>query len=165
MFCRDFKGKSNMNENNSNNSNNNQNRNGKNNGPRLAPMLVAVLVVLLIISYFTKALTNATTKVITYNEFIEMLENGEVESVKLNSDKISITPKTADDDNPYTAQVKITYVTGYVETSEQLANRLIGANIEFSSDIPDNSSWLISIILTYILPLALFFLLICTLIT
>ena len=149
-----------MNENNSNNSNNNQNRNGKNNGPRLAPMLVAVLVVLLIISYFTKALTNATTKVITYNEFIEMLEKGEVESVKHSSDKISITPKTADDDNPYTAQVKITYVTGYVETSEQLANRLIGANIEFSSDIPDNSSWLISIILTYILPLALFFLLI-----
>ena len=149
-----------MNENNSNNSNNNQNRNGKNNGPRLAPMLVAVLVVLLIISYFTKALTNATTKEISYNEFIEMLDNGEVESVKLSSDKISITPISVDDDNPYTAQVKITYVTGYVENNEQLANRLINANIEFSSDIPDNSSWLISIILTYILPLALFFLLI-----
>ncbi|MBP5623777.1 MAG: ATP-dependent zinc metalloprotease FtsH [Lachnospiraceae bacterium] len=149
-----------MNENNSNNSNNNQNRNGKNNGPRLAPMLVAVLVVLLIISYFTKALTNATTKEISYNEFIEMLDNGEVESVKLSSDKISITPISVDDDNPYTAQVKITYVTGYVENNDQLANRLINANIEFSSDIPDNSSWLISIILTYILPLALFFLLI-----
>ncbi len=149
-----------MHENNSNNSNNNSNQNGKNNGPRLAPMLVAVLVVLLIISYFTKALTNATTKEISYNEFIEMLDNGEVESVKLSSDKISITPISVDDDNPYTAQVKITYVTGYVENNEQLANRLINANIEFSSDIPDNSSWLISIILTYILPLALFFLLI-----
>ncbi|MCR5115880.1 MAG: ATP-dependent zinc metalloprotease FtsH [Lachnospiraceae bacterium] len=149
-----------MNENNSNNSNNNQNRNGKDNGPRIAPMLVAVLVVLLIISYFTKALTNATTKEISYNEFISMLENGEVESVKLNSDKISVIPKTSESDNPYTAQVKITYVTGYVETNEQLANRLIDADIEFSSDIPDNSSWLISIILTYILPLALFFLLI-----
>lgn len=157
---RDFKGKTIMNENNSNNSNNNQNRNGKNNGPRIAPMLVAVLVVLLIISYFTKALTNATTKEISYNEFISMLENGEVESVKLNSDKISVIPKTSESDNPYTAQVKITYVTGYVETNEQLANRLIDAGIEFSSDIPDNSSWLISIILTYILPLALFFLLI-----
>ncbi len=157
---RDFKGKTIMNENNSNNSNNNQNRNGKDNGPRIAPMLVAVLVVLLIISYFTKALTNATTKEISYNEFISMLENGEVESVKLNSDKISVIPKTSESDNPYTAQVKITYVTGYVETNEQLANRLIDAGIEFSSDIPDNSSWLISIILTYILPLALFFLLI-----
>ncbi len=157
---RNFKGKTIMNENNSNNSNNNQNRNGKDNGPRIAPMLVAVLVVLLIISYFTKALTNATTKEISYNEFISMLENGEVESVKLNSDKISVIPKTSESDNPYTAQVKITYVTGYVETNEQLANRLIDADIEFSSDIPDNSSWLISIILTYILPLALFFLLI-----
>jgi cell division protease FtsH len=155
-----FKGKTIMNENNSNNSNNNSNQNGKNNGPRIAPMLVAVLVVLLIISYFTKALTNATTKEISYNEFISMLENGEVESVKLNSDKISVIPKTSESDNPYTAQVKITYVTGYVETNEQLANRLIDAGIEFSSDIPDNSSWLISIILTYILPLALFFLLI-----
>ncbi|MCQ2519249.1 MAG: ATP-dependent zinc metalloprotease FtsH [Lachnospiraceae bacterium] len=142
-----------------NNENGNNNQKKNSNGPRIAPMLVAVLVVLLIISYFSRALNHAINKEITYNEFIQMLNEGKIESVFLNSDKIEIHPVSEDNTNPYTQQIEITYCTGYVESSEQLSERLIKANVEFSSDIPDNSSWLISIILTYILPLALFFLL------
>ena len=142
--------------------NNNQNQNGggnRNNGPRIAPMLIAVLVVLLIVSYFTRALSSATNREITYNEFVEMLDNGEVESVYLDSDKITIYPKISENINPYVQQVSITYCTGYVEDDAQLSQRLLEAGVEFSSNIPDNSSWLISIILTYILPIVLFFVL------
>ena len=144
-----------------NNDNQNNNRNGqnRNSGPRLAPMLVAVLVVLLLISYFTRAVSSVTNKEITYDEFISMLDNGEVESVFLESDKISIYPVETESNGLYSQPIKITYCTGYVEENDQLSERLINAGIEFSSDIPDNSSWLISIILTYVLPLALFFLL------
>ena len=144
------------------NGNNNQNNKngGRNSGPKLAPLLVAVLVVLLLISYFTRAVSNVTNKEIKYNEFITMLEEGKVESVFLESDKITIYPLEADNTNPYTRQLEITYCTGYVEDNDKLAERLTAAGVEFSSQIPDNSSWLISIILTYILPLALFFLLI-----
>ena len=143
------------------NGNNSNNQGGGNNrGPRLAPMLVALLVVLLIISYFTRALSSATNKEIPYTEFIEMLNNHEVESVFLDADKITINPVVPEETNPYMQKVQITYCTGYVESSEQLADRLIAAGIEVSSDIPDHSSWLISIILTYVLPLAIFFLLI-----
>ena len=148
-----------MSNENGNNNQNNQNG-GRNSGPKLAPLLVAVLVVLLLISYFTRAVSNVTNKEIKYNEFITMLEEGKVESVFLESDKITIYPLEADNANPYTRQLEITYCTGYVEENDKLAERLTAAGVEFSSQIPDNSSWLISIILTYILPLALFFLLI-----
>ena len=148
-----------MNTENGNKNSNNQGG-GNNRTPRLAPMLVALLVVLLIISYFTRALSSATNKEIPYTEFIEMLNNGEVESVFLDADKININPVVPEETNPYMQKVQITYCTGYVESSEQLADRLIAAGIEISSDIPDHSSWLISIILTYVLPLAIFFLLI-----
>ncbi len=144
-------------ENNQNNPNNNQN-NPK--GPRIAPMLIAALVVLLIVSYFTKALSSATNKKITYNEFVQMLEEGQVKEVFLDSDKIIITPLEEINPNPYMGRMTVTYVTGYVETSEQLSERLLTAGVTVSGNIPDNSSWLISIILTYILPIVLFFVLI-----
>ena len=143
---------------NGNNNSNNSNR-GHGNGPRIAPMLVAILVVLLIISYLTRAVSSATNKEIPYTDFIAMLDEGKVASVYLAADKITIYPVEVDNPNPYTRQVEITYCTGYVEDNDQLADRLIKAGIKFSSEIPDNSSWLISIIITYILPLALFFLL------
>ncbi len=143
---------------------NNQNNQGDNNkgprGPRIAPMLIAALVVLLIVSYFTRALSSATNKEITYNEFIQMLDSHKIESVFLDNDKIVITPTEEIVTNPYMTRMTMTYVTGYVETSAQLSERLLDAGVEISGEIPDNSSWLISIILTYILPIVLFFVLI-----
>ncbi len=148
-----------LNENNQNKQDNNNNPNSPK-GPRIAPMLIAALVVLLIVSYFTRALTSATTKEINYNEFIEMLDSGKVESVFLDKDKIMVTPTEEIVTSPYMARMTITYVCGYVEPSDQLAERLLASGVEISGEIPDNSSWLISIILTYILPIVLFFVLI-----
>ena len=137
---------------------NNQNKPTDPRGPRIAPMLIAVLVILLIVSYFSKALTTATNKEITYNEFVEMLENGTVESVYVTDDQITITPKEENTDNGnYMRSQVITYRTGLLEDKDALAERLLAAGVEVSREIPDNSSWLISVILTYILPVLLFF--------
>ncbi len=145
---------------NNNNQNNDSNNNGDHKRFRIAPMLVAVLIVLLLISYFTKAVSSATTKEVTYDTFIAMLEGGEINKVYLDSDCISFTPVEQQQEGKYASQVKITYTVGYTEDSDTLAGRLLDAGVTFSGDIPDNSSWLISIILTYILPIALFFLII-----
>ncbi len=145
------------NENKPNNSGDNNN-NPK--APKIAPMLIAALVVLLIVSYFTRALTSATNKEITYNEFIEMLDAGKVQSVYIDNDKIIITPTEEIVTNPYMSRMTITYVTGHVESVAQLSERLLASGVEIKGEIPDNSSWLISIILTYILPIVLFFVLI-----
>jgi len=144
------------------NDNNNQNkRPNDSKTPKIAPMLLAVLVILLIVSYFTRALTSAATKEISYNEFISKLESGEIESVVIDSDKITIVPKeTNKQDSNYLRSATITYTTGIVEEPDRLAERLLSAGVEVRKEIPDNSSWLISIILTYILPVILFFVLI-----
>jgi len=137
--------------------NNNKNNNNNSKIPKIAPMLIAALMVLLMISYFTKVLTSATNKEITYNEFLQMLDEGKVESVSIDSSKIVIYPaEGVVPTNAYTKNATITYITGAVEDSDTLAQRLLEAGVEFKEEIPDESSWLISIILTYILPVVLF---------
>ncbi len=146
--------------NNDNNQNNQNNRPNDPKAPKIAPMLIAVLVILLIVSYFSRALTSVTNKEITYSEFITMLESGKVDKVQLSSDKINIVPKEETVDTGYRTRERVTYCTGYVEDKDALSQRLLDAGVEVSGEIPDNSSWLISVILTYILPVVLFFVLI-----
>ncbi|MBR5762351.1 MAG: ATP-dependent zinc metalloprotease FtsH [Lachnospiraceae bacterium] len=143
-----------MNENNNNNPNNGQN---DPKGPKLAPMLIAALVILLLVSYFSSALTSVRTKEITYTEFIQMLDEHKVESVTIESDRITIYPVEEVPVTPAFRSVKMTYCTGLVEDTEALSKRLLDAGVEVSGAIPDNSRWLFSILVTYILPIVLFF--------
>ena len=141
-----------MNENNNNNPNNGQN---DPKGPKLAPMLIAALVILLLVSYFSSALTSVRTKEITYTEFIQMLDEHKVESVTIESDRITIYPV---EEVPVTPAFRsVNYCTGLVEDTEALSKRLLDAGVEVSGAIPDNSRWLFSILVTYILPIVLFF--------
>ena len=68
---------------------------GNNNTPKkqnLLFLLLASLVTLLCMSYFMKSFDDATTDEIPYNEFVQMLETGKVESVYITSDRIQIYP-------------------------------------------------------------------------
>ena len=59
----------------------NGNRNGNGSDPRkqsLIMLVIAALVTLLCISMFMKMLTGATNQEITYNQFVKMVEGGEV---------------------------------------------------------------------------------------
>ena len=134
---------------------------GKNNGNGQNPkkqnlliLLVAALISLLCISYFMKVITGATNKEITYNEFVAMIENGEIESVKIESSQIMIYPKVKETNVFFYAQPVITYYTGKVEADSILTQRLLEAGVEVKGTVPDGSGLIISI-LTYILPILL----------
>ncbi len=156
------------------NGNNNGNRGGNNgNGNRgggsgdqnprrqsLLILLVAAIVTLLAMSYFMKVMNHATNREIPYNEFIEKLENGEVESVEIGQDKIIIKEADKDKDKKEKESLlypvpPITYYTGKIEDDDTLTQRLLEYHVEVSGDIPDNSSLLLSILLTYVLPVVL----------
>ena len=140
---------------NNNNQNNHNNGQGDPKGPRIAPMLVAALVLLLLVTYFTRALSSPNSKEIPYTEFIQMLDDGKVESVYVESDRITITPKE-DEVAPLPFRTaKATYCTGMVEDREALSARLLAAEIEVSGEIPDNSGLFTTILITYILPIVL----------
>lgn len=145
-------------------SGNNSGNNGSNgpgaggNDPRRQNVMIflcASLVMLIIISYFMKTVNGSTTKEISYNEFISMVNDGKIESVKIESDKIDIYPKVSKEnkDNPYYTTVN--YYTGKIEEDDTLTKRLLAKNVEVKGDVSDNSYMVMSFILTYILPILL----------
>ncbi len=147
---------------NNNRGGNNGNRGGGqgDQNPRrqsLLLLLVAALVTLLCMSYFMKVMGNATNQEIPYNEFVKMVEDGEVESVEITSDRINSVPKQPKQqkESLLYQTPQITYYTGKVEDDDTLTERLLTHNVEVSGDIPDNSSFLLSILVTYVLPIAL----------
>ena len=108
-----------------NNPNNNQNQgdNGNRNRQSLLILLICVLVSLICMSVFSGAFDSASTRKITYDQFISMLDKGEVESVVINQDTIDIIPKKAPD-----ARTTITYYTTRTEDLTALTYLHFGHN-------------------------------------
>ena len=93
-------------------------------------------------------MTRNMTSEISYSEFIEMLENGEVESVVLRSDTLTITPKT----QRSMAGTTEIYTT-LMEDESELTQRLEDAGVDnFSKEPPDMTSSIIYSLLSIILP-------------
>ena len=114
--------------------------------------LIASLITLLMMSYFMKILTGGTEKEISYNQFIEMVESGKVESVQISSDVITIYP-VVENKNAIYGTPSVTYYTGKLEEDETLTKRLLKYGVEVNGEVQDNSGVLMSILLTYVLPL------------
>ncbi len=125
-------------------------RNGRQPGQNFFVLLVTTLIMLLLISYFMRGTGSSTTE-ITYTEFINMVEAGEVARVEFDSDRINIAPKTPDVDNE---DARFRYYTGRVE-DEGLTDLLLDHDISVKATVPDVSSMIITGILTYILPIVL----------
>ena len=63
-----------------NNNNQNQNKNNKGNKQTIFILLVASLVMLLILSYMRTTLAGAANQKISYDEFLEKVDNGEIKN-------------------------------------------------------------------------------------
>ena len=112
-------------------------------------VLLASLALVLMISWFMRTVDSGANEEIPYNTFIEMLENGEIESVVIYDTQLAIKPKQNEQDSYLSSQ---RYYTGAAEDADRLAERLSDAGVEFSKEIPDNSGWFLSLLLTYGLP-------------
>lgn len=117
-------------------------------------LLIAALVTLLCMSYFMRVMTGGTEREITYNEFINMVESGEVENVEIDTDQITIYPKAEESTNTLYGMPTITYYTGRIE-DDTLTQRLLDNKVSVNGVVPDGSGMLLSIILTYVLPILL----------
>ncbi|WP_455615809.1 ATP-dependent zinc metalloprotease FtsH [Eisenbergiella sp.] len=114
-------------------------------------LLVAALVTLVCMSFFMKMLSGVSNQEITYNEFLEKVDAGEVESVEITDEQINIVPKSDAKENPFMPAEEITYYTGRVE-DDTLISHLLEKDVKINGEIPDNSGFLLSILLTYVLP-------------
>lgn len=109
--------------------------------------LVAAVILFLFFMYGLNLLRKGVNREITYNEFIKMVDAGKVESVVLTQKKIEITPKGMAND-----VYKPTFYTGYVG-DEDLVKKLLAANVELKSPVPDATQGILEFFAVYILPL------------
>ena len=159
-----------MADNNYNNSNNNSN-NGSNNGRDPKKQNVIMLIVAAALSLFfvvsiMSLFTGSSDKEISYTEFINMVDNGKVQSVEIDSDRIYIIPKSENDS--YTGSRSVigefyrmslygndrTYYTGRID-DDALTQRLLDAGVEVKGKITESSSIILGFFLNYILPVLL----------
>ncbi|MBQ8041101.1 MAG: ATP-dependent zinc metalloprotease FtsH [Lachnospiraceae bacterium] len=131
-------------------------------------LLVAALMTLLFVSYFSKFINGGSETQITYSEFVTMLEEGQVESVQISTDVIYIkkveSEETDKEKNPFLTMLggkeESVLYTAKIEDDNTLTQRLLDAgNVEIDGEIQDNSGWLLSIILTYVVPIIFFWIL------
>ncbi len=120
-------------------------------------LIIAALVTLFSISMFMKFMTGSTNQEISYNQFVEMVENGEVDSVVVDSDRITIYPKAEPNENPflYAYGSSVTYYTGKMEEDDALAARLLEYDVEMNKQVSDSSGVIMTVLLYYILPILL----------
>ena len=132
-------------------------------GPQtLIILLVAGIITMLLFSFVNGLVADSSQKKITYNEFLTMVEEGEVDKVFLDSDKIIIYPKVKEDRSNLFSATVFTYYTGYVG-DDQMTEHLMEAGVTIEGEVPDRAG-VIESILVSIVPLLLFWLLLSFLI-
>ena len=135
--------------------NNNSNRpsgggdNNKNpkNRQSILMFLIIAMVAILFWNYIGSMGNSSNT--ITYDEFVQMLDDGKVEKVEINSNSLKITAKDKD-----ALGRQQTYTTGIVP-DYQLQERLEKAGIEYSAPIEDMKEVILSAVINIVLPILL----------
>lgn len=113
--------------------------------------LIYVIAVLLVIT-LVNTLFGPKLNEITYSEFLEMGESGQIKSLKIEGEKIYITPR---DDHQNQSLFPTLYYTVGIGDNEGLARKLENWNIDNYAGSMQNQTSILSIIFSWIMPIAL----------
>ena len=116
--------------------------------PLIYYYLVAILMIYLFNSVIAPMYFSPKVKEISYGNFLQKVDEGQVSKVEITSTKIAVVAKDDTD--------KTIYVTGRVEDPD-LVNRLVKSKVEFSQVIPKESSPIANFFTNWILPIFIFF--------
>ena len=106
-------------------------------------LLIAAIITLASISWFFRS--NTQSSEINYNKFLEYVEEGKVEEVEIHTDRLEVHLKDSQ---------AVLYV-GKAEDDTTLTQRMLDQGILVSPEIPDSSSYIVTILLSYVLPVLL----------
>ncbi len=138
---------------------NNNGKKGKtpqNNRSGMLFCLIIALVLVMTFFYMMNQFDERTNKKITYNEFITMLEGGNVPEVQVDSDsgRLLILPKKEAQAIP---GFTVTYYTGILEDGNKIQERCEAAGVNYSRITVDRANSVLSSILSYVLMFALIY--------
>ncbi|MGN1378567.1 MAG: ATP-dependent zinc metalloprotease FtsH [Dorea sp.] len=129
---------------------NNKNNDNKNNKQGISFILLVTVIASILVLALFQFQGNTSATEISYNEFLDKVDKGEVEKVVIQNDKIVITEKKSKDSG-----VAKEYYTGVVR-DDTLSERLYEAGVEYEQEIPDTTSSIIAEVIFTFLPIAFF---------
>lgn len=147
--------------------NQNQGPTGPNRNQRNTIILLVISVIALVFFWWSssKILSRGTQEEIKYSQFVDMLEEGTVESVYVEDEVVYITPKQEEKEQLTPAELlsmyyygtsqSDIYYTSMMEDYTNLTARLEAAGVEYERPVPSNAGNMIYILLTTVLPLVL----------
>ena len=110
--------------------------------------VIMLVVIVLINSLLVPSITRSRIIEVSYSDFLDMLSSGVVRQVQVEDAAIT-----------YIAEVngrQGMFTTGRVEDDNKLTERLHEAGVVFAKEIPQESSLLMEILLSYVLPMVIF---------
>lgn len=156
--------------------NQNNKRNDNNNRQNYGIIIITTIIAAVFVMFLYQLMQDTPSQEISYTKFMEMVEQGKVKKVTIDSEKITITPKSDTEINQgnssqdpvtqgsswftqFNSGSQIEYYTGIVD-DPNMYEKLEKAGVEVSSTIPDSTSMMIlNLVFSVILPFALVFVL------
>lgn len=121
------------------------------NNDKKRPLTYYYMLMLVLILVFNSVIMpmffNPKMKEVSYNNFLQMVDEGKVSKVEITDKRLAAVDKNNE---------KEIYVTGRVEDPE-LANRLMKSKVEFTQVVPKEQSPLITFFTNWVLPILIFF--------
>ena len=120
--------------------------------PLILYYVISLVVVLLLNALLFPQIQRYSVKQVAYSEFLQMLDEGKIKSVEIDETQIAFTPTEQIEDGKVTY-----YTTNRVTADDQIVQRLIDANVVFGQVVPEEMSPIISFLLSWVLPLVVFY--------
>lgn len=121
------------------------------NNDKKRPLTYYYMLMLVLILVFNSVIMpmffNPKMKEVSYNNFLQMVDEGKVSKVEITDKRLAAVDKNNE---------KVIYVTGRVEDPE-LANRLMKSKVEFTQVVPKEQSPLVTFFTNWVLPILIFF--------
>ena len=130
------------------NQNNKNNKNNRNNKQGLSFVVIVTLITTILVLALYQFQGTGTDQEISYDKFLKMVDDGKVEKVVIQNDRIVITEKK--EKNQLIAKE---YYTGVVK-DDTLSDKLYEAGVEYEQEIPDTTSAIILEAILTFLPIA-----------
>ena len=157
--------------------NQNNKKNDNNNRQNYGIIIITTIIAAVFVMFLYQLMQDTPSQEISYTKFMDMVEKGEVKEVTIDSEKITIIPKTEAEKNQenensqggitqgsnwftqFGAGSQVQYYTGLIDDPD-MYDKLDKAGLEVSSTIPDSTSMMIlNLVFSVIVPFVLVFVL------
>ena len=142
---------------------NNQQPNGNNNnendikGRRILFLVLAALIATLLINTLYTSISKSYLTEVRYDEFLTMLDNGEISELEFQSDDRVVYAKKSDTDSSGAA--KKLYYTGLIPNQDTtaLTDKLDEKGVKYNRELPQETSPVVSFIVSWLLPVIIMY--------